>query len=83
MRGFWQKELELAQEQMKQGHVRPHRLARIYTCLGDTDQALKWLEAAYDERESQMIFLNTTPVFESLHSDPRFASLIQRIGLTH
>lgn len=81
MQGFWQKELELAKEEMALGKVWPHGLARIYTYLGERDQAFKWLETAYNERESQMIFLNTTPVFESLHPDPRFASLIQRIGV--
>ena len=81
IKGYWQKELELAKERLKQGRVAPNRMARIYTELGDNDRAFEWLEKAYEERESLLIFLNTSPIFETLHSDPRFANLIERIGI--
>lgn len=79
--GYWRKELELANERLKDRRVGPHRMARIYTELGDKDHAFEWLEKAYEERDSLLIFLNTVPIFDSLHSDPRFASLTRRIGL--
>jgi hypothetical protein len=80
MNGFWKKELELTLELAKQGLADPHRMARIYTELGDRDRAFEWLEKAYESRHSLMIFLRVNPLFDSLHSDPRFASLIERIG---
>ena len=79
--GYWRKELDLANERLKQGHVGPHRMARIYAELGDKDHAFEWLEKAYEERDSLLIFINTVPIFDSLHSDPRFGDLIRRIGL--
>ena len=83
MSGYWQKELEIANERLKQGRVGPHRMARIYTELGDKDRAFEWLEKAYEERDSLLVFLNAAPIFDSLRSDPRFASLVERIGLAH
>ena len=79
--GYWQKELELANEQAKQKPPGAFRMARIYTQLGDRDRAFEWLEKAYAERNSLLIFLKVNPFFDSLHSDPRFANLVQRIGL--
>jgi TolB-like protein/DNA-binding winged helix-turn-helix (wHTH) protein/Tfp pilus assembly protein PilF len=80
VQGYWKKELELANQQMKQGHVRNWRMVRIYTYIGDNDRIFEYLEKAYAERESLLIFLNVNPVFANLHSDKRFQNLIQRIG---
>ncbi|HSB08024.1 MAG TPA: protein kinase [Blastocatellia bacterium] len=67
-------------ETSAQGNVTYH-LARIYTALGKTDQALRWLEKAYDERAFNMFFLGVEPAFDSLRSDARFEALLRRVGL--
>jgi TolB-like protein/DNA-binding winged helix-turn-helix (wHTH) protein/Flp pilus assembly protein TadD len=56
-------------------------IAIIHIGLGDKDQALKWLEKAYDERLWEMGMLKVNPVFDPLRSDPRFVKLLTRIGL--
>ncbi len=76
--GFWRQELEFA----KTKHVSPWRMARIYTELGEKDQAFGWLDKAYEERASLLPFLKEVPFFDSLHADQRFIVLIRRIGLT-
>jgi tetratricopeptide (TPR) repeat protein len=81
IKGFWAKELDLANEESKQHPVATMRMARIYTELGEKDRAFEWLEKAYDERNSLLIFVKVLPHFESLHSDPRFPQLLRRIGL--
>ncbi len=80
-RGYLQKDLELAEEQLKQGPVRPWRMAQIYHLLGDKDRTFAWLEKAYAERDGLMPFLKVSPQYENLHADPRFTSLLRRIGL--
>lgn len=60
-------------------------LALIYGGLGQGDDALAWLEAAYQkgtDRLTLSIFFNVDPRFQSLHSDPRFADLARRAGFT-
>ena len=62
-------------------YVSPFYMASIYTGLNDREQALRWLQAAYDDRSNNMIFLLVAPEFDSLRSDPQFRSLLHRIGL--
>lgn len=61
-------------------YIPPTILARVYTGLSDRDRAFEWLEKGYEERDDKLVFLNCDPVWDSLRSDPRFASLLQRIG---
>jgi hypothetical protein len=53
----------------------------IHAGLGDRDEALAWLEKAYDERSDYMPYLRLEPMLDGLRSDPRFAALVERVGL--
>ncbi|HKM89228.1 MAG TPA: hypothetical protein VJX29_01335 [Candidatus Acidoferrales bacterium] len=61
--------------------VPPLYFAPIYVGLGDHDQAMRWLEKAYEERIDYLVFLNVEPMSDPLRSDPRFQQLLHRIGL--
>ncbi|MDQ3667199.1 MAG: protein kinase [Acidobacteriota bacterium] len=65
----------------KRRYVQPYSIAVIYTGLGEKDQALAWLEKAYDDRSSYMVYLKVEPIFDSLHSEPRFKDLLRRVAL--
>ncbi len=56
-------------------------IAGAYLALGDKDQALAWLERAYAERSNDMTSLKVNPGLDPLRSDPRFQSLLERVGL--
>lgn len=71
---------ELAQQ--KQRYVSPYTIATIYAGLGEKDQAFKWLEKAFEERDIWLMNLKVDPVLKNLRSDQRFTNLLQRIGLT-
>jgi TolB-like protein/DNA-binding winged helix-turn-helix (wHTH) protein/Tfp pilus assembly protein PilF len=62
-------------------YVPPYDLAATCAGLGRKDQALKWLQKAYEERASYFHDINVEPVFDSLRSDPRFQDLVHRVGL--
>lgn len=55
--------------------------ASLYAILGDKDQAFHMLEQAYDRHELWLVYLNVDPVWDSLRADPRFQSLLRRVGL--
>ncbi len=57
-----------------------YNLAKIYTALGETDEAFRWLEAAYENR-SLGTGLRGTPPFKPLRGDLRFHDLLRRINL--
>jgi tetratricopeptide (TPR) repeat protein len=54
-------------------------IAVIYVALGDTDQAMIWLEKCYEQRFNPSVLLRLG--FDPLRSDPRFKNLPRRIGL--
>ena len=55
------------------------RSADVYTALGDKDAAFRLLFKSVDERISWPIFIKADPLFESLHSDPRWTELLRRM----
>ena len=54
--------------------------AANYAILGDKNAAFAALEKAFAKR-TDVLFIKVDPQFDSLHSDPRFADLLRRIGL--
>ena len=58
----------------------PTSVAGNYALLGDKDNAFVWLEKAYKQRASELIFLKVNREWENLRSDPRYADLLRRIG---
>jgi hypothetical protein len=61
------------------GYSNASDIAGIYAALGDRDQAMSWLEKAYQERFSPSILVR--PAFDPLRSDPQFEGLVRRIEL--
>jgi len=62
-------------------YVSSFAVAAVYAGWQDRDLTLDWLEKAYDERATWMIFLNVHPYFDFLRSEPRFQNLVRKIGL--
>jgi TolB-like protein/DNA-binding winged helix-turn-helix (wHTH) protein/Flp pilus assembly protein TadD len=54
-------------------------IALVYVGLGDQDQAMVWLNKAYEARFNPSILLR--PGFDPLRGDPRFVDLRRRLGL--
>jgi TolB-like protein/DNA-binding winged helix-turn-helix (wHTH) protein/Flp pilus assembly protein TadD len=61
------------------GYSNASEIAMIYASLGDTHQAMNWLEKGYEERFNPGALLR--PGFDPLRSDSRFENLVHRIGL--
>ncbi|MCP5106579.1 MAG: protein kinase [bacterium] len=57
--------------------------AYIYSGLGEIDRAFELLEKALTERESQLVFCQSIPLFDILRGDSRFNDLLKRIGIFH
>jgi eukaryotic-like serine/threonine-protein kinase len=60
-------------------HYDSTAVAAAYATLGDKDKAFFWLNKAFDEHA--LLFIKSSPEFENLHSDPRYADLLRKMGL--
>ena len=60
--------------------VFPVDVAGVYAALDDKDEAFRILEKAIEERNALLVTLKEEPPLESLHSDPRWQKLLQRMN---
>jgi serine/threonine-protein kinase len=63
------------------GQASPIWAALAHLGLGEHDDAFVWLERAFDERDGSLILVSASPEFDPLRGDPRFQSLLTRMGL--
>jgi serine/threonine protein kinase/tetratricopeptide (TPR) repeat protein len=63
----------------KRRYVSAFPVAWIYLGLGNKDRAFEWLEKAYQERASRLVYLKAERAFDPLRSDPRFVDLLRRL----
>lgn len=67
-------------ELSKKCYVSPYDLALIHAALGETDEAFRWLEHAYDQCAEWIIYTNVDPRLDPLRGDARFGALLERLG---
>jgi TolB-like protein len=65
----------------RKGYVSPMDIATRYAFLGDKENTIQYLQVALREGTTWMIFLQNEPVFDFLHSDPRYRSIVRELGL--
>ncbi len=59
-----------------------YEVASIYAGLGDKDEAFRWLEKGYEEHSGSMPYLGIDVSWDGMRSDPRYADLLRRMGLS-
>jgi TolB-like protein/Tfp pilus assembly protein PilF len=64
-------------------YVASPMVARIHLGLGEFETALDWLRKGLEERSYWMVFLKVDPVYDPIRSQPRFAELLNLIGLAY
>ncbi len=62
-------------------YVSPYWQALDTAMAGRKEQTLQLLDEAELAHEPRMIFLQNEPVFDFLHSEPRYQSLVKKLGL--
>jgi tetratricopeptide (TPR) repeat protein len=78
---YWLKLLQLRDSNIKAGKEDPLFVAQAYTRAGNDEEAVGWLEKAFQTRAFGITYLAVDPTFDQLHSDPHFVSLLHRIGI--
>ena len=62
-------------------YVTPWQIATLYTRAGEGEQAMAYLEQAFEARDQNMPSIAIDPIFDFMRDDPRFRSLLERMGL--
>jgi tetratricopeptide (TPR) repeat protein len=67
-------------ERSRQHHISDSLFAEAYIGLGEKDEAMGWLERAYEEHDQWMVYIKSYPGWDALRSEPRFQALVRRMN---
>ena len=73
--------LDLLLERAEEEYVSPYWIAVVHTGLGNKDEAFKWLEKGFQEKDGNMVYLKVMPIFDNLRSEKRFITLLKKMNL--
>jgi TolB-like protein/DNA-binding winged helix-turn-helix (wHTH) protein len=62
-------------------YVSPTDFADAYALLGRKEETIRYLEESYQERAPHLVFLQSDPTLDFLHSDPRYRAIVNKMGL--
>jgi TolB-like protein/thioredoxin-like negative regulator of GroEL len=72
----------LAQMLKSDADRHPFRIAQVYAFRGETDEALKWLDRAYVQKEGGGLpVIKTDIAFKKLEGDPRYKAFLRKMNL--
>jgi TolB-like protein/tetratricopeptide (TPR) repeat protein len=64
----------------RQHYVPAYDIAIGYAAIGDQEAALDWLDKSVEER-ANMQAIRVDPALASLHANPRFKTIVKRVGV--
>jgi TolB-like protein len=57
------------------------QIAQVYAMRKDLDAAFHWLDRAYAQHDSGLVFFQTDPLLINLRGDPRYAAMRRKLNL--
>jgi TolB-like protein/predicted Ser/Thr protein kinase len=72
---------ELMIERSKTKFITPWQIATVYTRAGRNEEALDYLEAAFEAHDANMPSISVDPIFDNLRDEPRFNELLRKMKL--
>jgi TolB-like protein/lipoprotein NlpI len=62
-------------------YVSPVQLAEVALGAGHTEEAMRYLEQAFEKRDPKLVHLQHDPDLDALHSDPRYWAIVKKMGM--
>jgi hypothetical protein len=56
-----------------------YEIAEIYAYRGERDEALKWLDRAYVQRDASLKWIKRDPFFVKLESNPNYKAFLRKM----
>jgi TolB-like protein/DNA-binding winged helix-turn-helix (wHTH) protein len=79
--GIIRLQLNAMNSKAQRDYVSPLLLADQYAQLGLKEQTIHLLEEGYKERSPRLVWLQSWPAYDFLHSDQRYQNIVRQIGL--
>ena len=70
------------EQKRREDYISPVELATLNIALGRNQDALDWIDKAFEERRGWLAYLNVHPVVDPLREEPRFKQMIEKMGLS-
>ena len=67
--------------QARKRYVSPYALASAVSYTRDKEETVKYLNEAFGQHDANLINIQNDPLFDFIHSDPRYQALVRKIGL--
>jgi tetratricopeptide (TPR) repeat protein len=58
-----------------------YEIAQIYAFRNENEKSFEWLDRAYALRDAGLVGLKIDPLMKSLHGDPRYPAMLQKMRL--
>jgi TolB-like protein len=58
-----------------------YQIAQVYAVRGEKEKAFEWLQIAFDNHDTGMLALLVDPLLNNLRDDPRYKTLLMKLGL--
>jgi tetratricopeptide (TPR) repeat protein len=71
----------LAYAEKNCANISPYGIASLHASRGELDQAFKWLNLAFLQRDGDLLWVKVDPLLKNVQSDPRFSALLKKMGL--
>jgi len=78
--GMRESMISVQKEMFDHGLGSAYELAANCALLGKKEDALRYLQAAYERRETGLLYLSRNPDFNSLHDDMAYREMAERVG---
>jgi tetratricopeptide (TPR) repeat protein len=79
--GMWNAMLKEQQRLRADGKESAYNLARTCAMLGRKQEALDYLQTAYQQHETELVSMRVDVALVSLHDEPRFREILAEVGL--
>jgi tetratricopeptide (TPR) repeat protein len=80
-RGFVRWQLARRLKEAKSTYVSPVELAGYHAQLGEREQTLQLLEEAYQQRATDLLWIDVDPAYQFLQGNSRYQTLLHHIGV--
>ena len=60
----------------------PSNIAVALALAGDRNRSFEYLQKAFSQQDTELVLCLRFPAFDSMRSDPRYADLMRKLGLS-